>query len=251
MRRRLTSASAFWRRETRPKRRARRRCGTAWPAVRFAVGIHPHQAGEFAGVHRPGRRDRPARPGGTSRVRDRRDRARLSLRFLAARRAAGGLPRAGRGSRVELRLPIVIHTREATDDTFRMLREEGAGEVRGVFHCFTGDEAMARAALDLDFYLSFAGIVTFPRAEGIRGSGEDRPGGSLSRRNRRAVPGARAAPRQAQRAGVCCRGDREAGRDSRRAGGRLARPGDRAISTRCSVLRPEARKLLKSNGLAR
>jgi len=49
-----------------------------------------------------------------------------------------------------------------------MLGAEGAGEVRGVFHCFTGDEAMARAALEIDFYLSFAGIVTFPRAESVR-----------------------------------------------------------------------------------
>ena len=59
----------------------------------------------------------------------------------------------------ELRLPVVIHTREATEDTFAILRDEGAGDVRGVFHCFTGDEVMARAALDLGFYLSFAGIV--------------------------------------------------------------------------------------------
>ena len=51
-----------------------------------------------------------------------------------------------------------------------MLAEEGAGEVRGVFHCFTGDEAMARAALEIGFHVSFAGIVTFPRAEAIRGA---------------------------------------------------------------------------------
>jgi TatD DNase family protein len=63
-----------------------------------------------------------------------------------------------------MRLPIVIHTREAEEDTFRILAEESAGEVRGVFHCFTGDRAMARRALDAGFHISLAGIVTFPRA---------------------------------------------------------------------------------------
>ena len=61
-------------------------------------------------------------------------------------------------------LPIVIHTREAEDDTFRILAEESAGDSGGVFHCFTGDRAMARRALDIGFHLSLAGIVTFPRA---------------------------------------------------------------------------------------
>jgi TatD DNase family protein len=68
----------------------------------------------------------------------------------------------------ELALPVIIHTREATPDTFRMLREEGAGQVRGVFHCFTGDAAMAVEAVALGFHVSFAGIVTFPRAGALR-----------------------------------------------------------------------------------
>ena len=46
---------------------------------------------------------------------------------------------------LELQLPVIIHTREATDDTFAILRDAGGGRLRGVFHCFTGDEAMARA----------------------------------------------------------------------------------------------------------
>jgi TatD DNase family protein len=62
------------------------------------------------------------------------------------------------------RLPIVIHTREAEDDTFRILAEESAGDAGGVFHCFTGDRAMARKALDAGFHISLAGIVTFPKA---------------------------------------------------------------------------------------
>jgi TatD DNase family protein len=66
----------------------------------------------------------------------------------------------------ELRLPVIIHTREATDDTFAILKE--AGETEGVFHCFTGDTAMARRAVDIGFYVSFAGIVTFPKAGDLR-----------------------------------------------------------------------------------
>jgi TatD DNase family protein len=64
----------------------------------------------------------------------------------------------------QLGLPIVIHTREAEDDTFAILDEEGASEVGGVFHCFTGDRPMARKALDRGFHISLSGIVTFPKA---------------------------------------------------------------------------------------
>jgi TatD DNase family protein len=68
----------------------------------------------------------------------------------------------------ELRRPVIIHTREADGDTLDILRDEGRGEVTGVFHCFTGDIAMARRVLDLGFLLSFAGIVTFPKAGSLR-----------------------------------------------------------------------------------
>jgi TatD DNase family protein len=64
--------------------------------------------------------------------------------------------------------PVVIHMREASDDTFGVLREAGAGQVRGVMHCFSHSEHDLRRALDLDFFISFAGIVTFPKAEGVR-----------------------------------------------------------------------------------
>ena len=64
----------------------------------------------------------------------------------------------------------MIHTREADDDTVNILGEEGGGEIRGVFHCFTGDAALARRALDLGFYVSFSGIVTFRKADEIRGA---------------------------------------------------------------------------------
>ena len=65
-------------------------------------------------------------------------------------------------------LPLVIHTRQASDDTVSILRDEGQGAVGGVFHCFTESEAVARAALDLGFYISFSGILTFKNAADLR-----------------------------------------------------------------------------------
>ncbi len=62
--------------------------------------------------------------------------------------------------------PLVIHTRSASADTLAILREEGASS--GVFHCFTETAEVARAALDLGFYISFSGIVTFRNAEDLR-----------------------------------------------------------------------------------
>jgi TatD DNase family protein len=137
-----------------------------WPAVRFSVGIHPHNAGQFAG---------------------RIDEARTCVRAAVEAEKAVAVGEIGLDyhydfsprdvqrdvfvSQVELAialdLPIVIHTREATDDTFAILRA-AKGAVRGVFHCFTGDTAMAASALDLGFYVSLSGIVTFPRANELR-----------------------------------------------------------------------------------
>jgi TatD DNase family protein len=68
----------------------------------------------------------------------------------------------------ECGLPLVVHTREADDDTIDLLRQTGGGVVRGVFHCFSGDVTLARRALDLGFHVSFSGIVTFPKALTIR-----------------------------------------------------------------------------------
>ncbi len=67
-----------------------------------------------------------------------------------------------------LALPLVIHTREAQEDTMTILREEGAQEYGGVFHCFSGDAELAKQALDLGFYLSFSGIITFRNATTLR-----------------------------------------------------------------------------------
>jgi TatD DNase family protein len=61
--------------------------------------------------------------------------------------------------------PLIVHCRDAAEDTLRILREEDAGQVGGVFHCFTGDWAEARQALDQNFHISFSGIVTFKNAQ--------------------------------------------------------------------------------------
>ncbi len=74
-------------------------------------------------------------------------------------------------------LPLVVHTRSASDDTIAILRDEGAATAQatpkgdgpgGVFHCFTETEAVARAALDLGFFISFSGILTFKTAQALR-----------------------------------------------------------------------------------
>ncbi|WP_310446007.1 TatD family hydrolase [Thiobacillus sp.] len=64
--------------------------------------------------------------------------------------------------------PLVIHTRAAADDTLRIMREERAGEAGGVMHCFTESLAVAEAAIELGFYISFSGIVTFKNAVALR-----------------------------------------------------------------------------------
>lgn len=64
--------------------------------------------------------------------------------------------------------PLIVHTRDAREDTIKILREENAEEVGGVLHCFTENLEMAKQALDLNFYISFSGIITFPNAKEIR-----------------------------------------------------------------------------------
>ena len=66
----------------------------------------------------------------------------------------------------EHRKPVVVHTREAVDDTAAMVREAGSAGVRGVLHCFTGPARLAEAALAAGWYISFSGIVTFRKWEG-------------------------------------------------------------------------------------
>jgi TatD DNase family protein len=139
-----------------------------WPEVRVAIGVHPHHAHQFE--------DDPERAAAI--VRD-------QFAATGSARAVGEIgldyhydyspqpvQRAVFRAQVkvarELGRPVVIHTREADADTLAILTEEGGGEVRGVLHCFTGDTALAVAALALGFYISAAGIVTFPKAADLR-----------------------------------------------------------------------------------
>ena len=80
-------------------------------------------------------------------------RARFRTHIRAARRCAK---------------PLIIHTRDSAADTLRLMQEEGAGEAGGVMHCFTETLEVARGALDLGFYISFSGIVSFKTAESLR-----------------------------------------------------------------------------------
>ncbi len=66
------------------------------------------------------------------------------------------------------KLPLIIHTRQAREDTIRILREEGADEVGGVMHCFTESWEMAQQSMELGFYVSFSGIVTFKNARDLQ-----------------------------------------------------------------------------------
>ena len=134
-----------------------------WPAVRFAIGVHPHAAGKFPGS------SAAANAVDDAMVRQPLTRAlgEIGLDYhydFAPRETQQSVFRDQIALAKQRRLPIVIHTREAEDDTFRILEEEGARDVGGVFHCFTGDREMARRALEIGFHISLAGIVTFPRA---------------------------------------------------------------------------------------
>lgn len=74
-----------------------------------------------------------------------------------------------------LQKPLIVHTRDARNDTLRILREEGADEFGGIIHCFTEDWKFAKQALDLNFYISFSGIVTFNSAGSIKEAAKQMP----------------------------------------------------------------------------
>jgi TatD DNase family protein len=139
-----------------------------WSQVRLAAGVHPHRAGPFDGD--------AARAA---------DEVRLRLDQGPLIRAIGEIgldyhyafaPRdvqcevfsAQVALARELDLPVIIHTREADDDTLRVLEETGQRAVRGVFHCFSGDRELALRAIDMGFHVSFSAIVTFRKAERVQ-----------------------------------------------------------------------------------
>ncbi len=70
---------------------------------------------------------------------------------------------------IETDLPLVVHARDADEDIIKVIREEGAGtRLKGVMHCFSSGRKMGEEALDLGFYISFSGILTFPKADDLR-----------------------------------------------------------------------------------
>ncbi len=68
----------------------------------------------------------------------------------------------------ELDKPLIVHSRDAWEETFEILHRHGKGQVRGVFHCFTGNPDLLGAIAELDFYVSFSGILTFPKSSDIQ-----------------------------------------------------------------------------------
>jgi TatD DNase family protein len=145
-----------------------------WPSTRFAVGIHPHQAGQFFEDLDKAVSDVERVAAGMSVVAI----GEIGLDYhydFSPREAQQAVFRRQLRLARDFRLPVVIHTREADEDTVRILKEERAESIGGVFHCFTGGAALARQALDLGFLVSFAGILTFPRAGELRVVAADVP----------------------------------------------------------------------------
>jgi TatD DNase family protein len=139
-----------------------------WPEMHVSIGAHPHQAHLFDGRSddvEGAVRDALVRTPGVKAIGE------IGLDYhydfsprQVQRQVFATQIRLAR----ELGRPVVVHTREADDDTVAIIRDEGGGEVTGIFHCFSGTESLARQALDLGFMLSFSGILTFPKAEPLR-----------------------------------------------------------------------------------
>ena len=135
------------------------------PDVWASIGIHPHEADRHPDVDTARLVARAAHPrvvgigeSGLDYHYDHADRARQRASFrahIAASRATG--------------LPIIVHTRDAEEDTIAILRDEmGKGAYPGVIHCFTASGEFADAALELGFYISISGIVTFGNARALQ-----------------------------------------------------------------------------------
>jgi len=135
------------------------------PDVWATVGIHPHEADAHPDIDTARLVDRASHPRvvgigetGLDYYYDHSDRARQQQSFRAHIAAAR-----------ETQLPLVVHTRDAEEDTAAILRDEmGKGAFPGVIHCFTASDAFADIALDLGFYISISGIVTFKNARDLQ-----------------------------------------------------------------------------------
>ena len=135
------------------------------PDVWASIGVHPHEADAHPDLGAAALVEAAAHPRviaigecGLDYYYDKSDRVAQRERFGAHIEAAR-----------QTGLPLVVHTRDAEDDTAEILtREVGKGGVSGVLHCFTGSAALARKALDLGFYISISGIVTFKNARDLQ-----------------------------------------------------------------------------------
>ncbi len=140
-----------------------------YPNVFIAAGIHPHDAetwtaGSYERLREIARHPRVVAIGecGLDYHYDSAPREKQQQAFRDQIRLAS-----------ELDLPLIIHTRDAEEDTLRILEEEGA--TRGVFHCFTGSRELAMAGIRLGFAISFSGVITFKKSEGLRDLARDVP----------------------------------------------------------------------------
>jgi TatD DNase family protein len=138
------------------------------PDVWATVGIHPHDASLADDAAVAALRELAAQPRvvalgelGLDFHYDHSPRPRQREAFAAQLRVAR-----------ELGLPVVVHTREADEDTLAILRAEGVPH-GGVLHCFSGGEPLARAGLELGLHVSFSGILTFPKADALRAVARD------------------------------------------------------------------------------
>lgn len=131
--------------------------------LRFAAGVHPHESGSFDEETLAGLRQLALAEGATAvgeigldYYRDLSPRARQREAFRAQLELAR-----------ELRLPVIVHIREAAEDALAILAETGVG-LHGVLHAFSGDPSLAERALAMGFYLGTAGPLTYPKADRLR-----------------------------------------------------------------------------------
>lgn len=133
-----------------------------YPFVGVSVGSHPneqHETVDCEGLVRLAQHDKVVAIGetGLDYFRSTGDLDWQRNRFRAHIQAAK-----------QLQKPLIIHTRDAKEDTLKIMREENADQIGGVMHCFTEDWEAAKQALDLNFYISFSGVVTFKNATVIQ-----------------------------------------------------------------------------------
>ena len=140
--------------------------------VYFTTGVHPHQAAEEAPIDAAAMRAFAAHPKCVGI-----GEAGLDYHYdYAPRDVAKNVFRAQIGLARALRLPLVIHARDADDDIAAILSDEmGKGAFDAVLHCFTSSRALAQTGLALGFYVSFSGVLTFKNSQGLRDIARDVP----------------------------------------------------------------------------